>query len=409
MYTKSVKAADLMVENPGQFVCDSGGLKVYFRVHGLTADEVLERRRLYFLLPMELLYSVLTEEETSCLSCKADKALKYASFNIGKILPVFNEFCICPFEAKSPPQNAVNDGAKDSVVVRFSKQRSWKPALETIDDNGDFSAVNMDTAVAICTLEATYKSSADVAAVETMILRLTEKASLCKFHSLLLHSTGRATSQEQGQSHHYVLMSCFCGKLLIVMSCSVLLLLSSANLEFSQAEDGEDCYICKIVEMFEAVDGDLYFTAQWFYRAQDTVLKMLGHLIDEKRVFFLEIQDDNPLDCLVAKLNIANVSLNVDLEAKSKEIPSCDYYCDMLYKLEYSSFTNLPREGKTNAREEASSTISDDSPDTVNGANSGSEDASLLDLKRLDLSLQDLEEKQHSKGDAVGVLFLYVP
>lgn len=33
----------------------------------------------------------------------------------------------------------------------------------------------MDTAVAIRTLEATYKSSADAAAVESMILRLTEK------------------------------------------------------------------------------------------------------------------------------------------------------------------------------------------------------------------------------------------
>ncbi|GLT65039.1 hypothetical protein SLA2020_374930, partial [Shorea laevis] len=43
------------------------------------------------------------------------------------------------------------------------------------DDHGDFSPMNMDTAVAIRTLEATYKSSADAAAVETMILRLTEK------------------------------------------------------------------------------------------------------------------------------------------------------------------------------------------------------------------------------------------
>ena len=34
---------------------------------------------------------------------------------------------------------------------------------------------DMDTAVAIRTLEATYKSSADAAAVETMILKLTEK------------------------------------------------------------------------------------------------------------------------------------------------------------------------------------------------------------------------------------------
>ncbi|KAM7496798.1 hypothetical protein LguiA_021212 [Lonicera macranthoides] len=43
------------------------------------------------------------------------------------------------------------------------------------DDQGDFSSVNMDTAVAIRTLEATYKSSADAASVETMILKLTEK------------------------------------------------------------------------------------------------------------------------------------------------------------------------------------------------------------------------------------------
>ncbi|KAE8735020.1 DNA (cytosine-5)-methyltransferase CMT3 [Hibiscus syriacus] len=147
-----------------------------------------------------------------------------------------------------------------------------------------------------------------------------------------------------------------------------------------KAEEGEDNYICKIVEMFEAVDGDLYFTAQWFYRARDTVMKKLGHLIDKKRVFFSEIQDDNPLDCLVEKLNIVKLSLNVDSEAKKKEIPSCDYYCDMLYKLEYSSFTNLPSEEKTNVSEEASSTVSEDNLDNVIGANDGHKDASLLDL-----------------------------
>lgn len=36
----------------------------------------------------------------------------------------------------------------------------------------------MDTAVAIRTLEATYKSSADAATVEAMIQRLTEKVGL---------------------------------------------------------------------------------------------------------------------------------------------------------------------------------------------------------------------------------------
>ncbi|OMO95829.1 hypothetical protein CCACVL1_05231 [Corchorus capsularis] len=130
IFTKPVKAADLMVENPGQFLCDSNALKVGYRIHGLIADELLEKRQLYFLLPMELLYSVLTHEEMTCLTRKATKALKHASF--GKIFPVFSEFCIFPFEANknSSPENHGNKTA-DSVE-RFSKQRSWKPALETI-------------------------------------------------------------------------------------------------------------------------------------------------------------------------------------------------------------------------------------------------------------------------------------
>ncbi|XP_062172941.1 ABC transporter G family member 3 [Alnus glutinosa] len=56
------------------------------------------------------------------------------------------------------------------------------------DEHGDFSSVNMDTAVAIRTLEATYKSSADAAAVESMILRLTEK------EGPLLKSKGKASN-----------------------------------------------------------------------------------------------------------------------------------------------------------------------------------------------------------------------
>ncbi|CAN0916450.1 ABC transporter G family member 3 [Linum grandiflorum] len=54
------------------------------------------------------------------------------------------------------------------------------------DDGGDFSAVNMDTAVAIRTLESTYRQSADAAAVETMIVRLTER------EGPLLKTKGRA-------------------------------------------------------------------------------------------------------------------------------------------------------------------------------------------------------------------------
>ncbi|XP_060174230.1 ABC transporter G family member 3-like [Lycium barbarum] len=47
--------------------------------------------------------------------------------------------------------------------------KSWQ------DNHGDLSSVSMDTAVAIRTIEAAYRSSEDAAAVETMIVKLTEK------------------------------------------------------------------------------------------------------------------------------------------------------------------------------------------------------------------------------------------
>lgn len=43
------------------------------------------------------------------------------------------------------------------------------------DDQGEFSSVNMDTAVAIRTLETTYKASTEAAAVQAMVTNLTEK------------------------------------------------------------------------------------------------------------------------------------------------------------------------------------------------------------------------------------------
>ncbi|GKV21739.1 hypothetical protein SLEP1_g31691 [Rubroshorea leprosula] len=125
-----------------------------------------------------------------------------------------------------------------------------------------------------------------------------------------------------------------------------------------QAGEGMDCYICKIVEMFEAIDGKPYFTAQWFYRARDTVIKDVDNLIDKKRVFFSEVKDDNPLDCLVKRLTIAKVPLNVDLKTKMEKIPACDYYCDTLYLLPYSTFVNLPENCENGS--ETSSTISSD-------------------------------------------------
>ncbi|KAH7532322.1 hypothetical protein FEM48_Zijuj04G0007600 [Ziziphus jujuba var. spinosa] len=125
-----------------------------------------------------------------------------------------------------------------------------------------------------------------------------------------------------------------------------------------KAGQGEPYFICKIVEMFEAIDGELYFTAQWYYRARDTVIKDCA-VLDPKRVFYSEVQDPNPLNCLIEKINIVRLPLNVDLDTKRKSIPACDYYCDTFYLLPYHTFTNLPAAADNkSAGSETSSTIS---------------------------------------------------
>ncbi|KAG1334823.1 putative DUF4228 domain protein [Cocos nucifera] len=123
-----------MVENPGQFVCDSNYLKVGCRIPGLVADEELEPHRLYFLLPMDMLYSVLTEEEKVSLLCKASKAMKKGGGpkNIGRrILPVLSDFCLFPTEDK---QVAERTRRVNKVGRRMSRERSWTPALDTIEE-----------------------------------------------------------------------------------------------------------------------------------------------------------------------------------------------------------------------------------------------------------------------------------
>ncbi|CAA2992293.1 DNA (cytosine-5)-methyltransferase CMT3-like [Olea europaea subsp. europaea] len=82
--------------------------------------------------------------------------------------------------------------------------------------------------------------------------------------------------------------------------------------------------------MFEAVDGSNSFTAQWYYRANDTVIKCCDSFIDNKRVFFSEIKDDNPLDCLVRKLRILNIPIKDGSDVKEEMRSKCDYYKDQI-------------------------------------------------------------------------------
>ncbi|KAG5517677.1 hypothetical protein RHGRI_038160 [Rhododendron griersonianum] len=161
-----------------------------------------------------------------------------------------------------------------------------------------------------------------------------------------------------------------------------------------KADEGKEDFICRIIEMFEGIDGAPYFTAQWYYRATDTVILeslksvQLIDAIDDKRVFFSEVKDDNPLDCLIKRVRIVRLPSIVDLLARHSAISECDYYCDTKYLVPYSSFVNLPLDNVVSGSE-SDSTVSSDSDVAVAGG--GTEEVSKYnENKKVEMTLLDL-------------------
>ncbi|CAE5963589.1 unnamed protein product [Arabidopsis arenosa] len=149
---------------------------------------------------------------------------------------------------------------------------------------------------------------------------------------------------------------------------------------YVQSGEGNQPFVCKIVEMFEGANGKLYFTAQWFYRADDTVMKQFKILIDDKRVFFSEIRDTNELGLLEKKLNILMIPLSENAEGPIAATKTCDYYCDMNYLLPYDTFEAVQQDTKMAVSE--SSTISSDT-DVNEGAAAISENQEVSQETRV--------------------------
>ncbi|KAL8090430.1 DNA (cytosine-5)-methyltransferase 1 [Apium graveolens] len=145
------------------------------------------------------------------------------------------------------------------------------------------------------------------------------------------------------------------------------------------ADEGEDNYICRIVEMFEGVNGEPCITAQWFYRAKDTVIKNCSDLIENKRVFLSNIQDDNHLDCLVSKIKIVHLPLNADMDTKLATIATCDYFYDMLYFVPFSTFLK-PQQDDIDDGNKSVSTISSEIDARQDEGNKRPKEMRLLDL-----------------------------
>ncbi|XP_039836139.1 DNA (cytosine-5)-methyltransferase CMT2-like isoform X3 [Panicum virgatum] len=126
---------------------------------------------------------------------------------------------------------------------------------------------------------------------------------------------------------HY-LQASVCGSTLCIGDCA-----------FIKGPEGKPHYIGRLLEFFETSGGEYYFSVQWFFRSEDTVMEDQAQSHDPRRLFYSDLKDDNLLDCIVSKVTIVQVSPSVN--EKSRSIPSFHYYYDMKYSLDYSTFSTM--------------------------------------------------------------------
>ncbi|KAJ0054340.1 hypothetical protein Pint_03547 [Pistacia integerrima] len=100
--------------------------------------------------------------------------------------------------------------------------------------------------------------------------------------------------------------------------------------------EGAQKHVGRILEFFKTTDGEEYFRVQWFYRAEDTVMQGVAAFHDGKRLFYSTVMNDNPVDCIISKVNVTQKPPKFGL--KSNSASSSGFYFDMEYCVEYSTF-----------------------------------------------------------------------
>ncbi|CAH2037023.1 unnamed protein product [Thlaspi arvense] len=147
IFSKPIKTSGIVSQNSGHFITDSTLLQIGHRVTAVSPEEFLRpRRHLYLLLPTDMLFSVLTQEELALISEKAAEILNESRYNhLKRIFPV----CMFPgtgdrrknsLSGNDDDDHHDHDGVEvretlEDKVLYESKYGSWRPGLETIAES----------------------------------------------------------------------------------------------------------------------------------------------------------------------------------------------------------------------------------------------------------------------------------
>ncbi|XP_004237025.1 uncharacterized protein [Solanum lycopersicum] len=86
-FREPIKAAEIMMEYPSNFLVDSSSLNIGRRFSALSADEDLEFGSVYIMFPMKRVNSVVTATDMTVILLAANSAAKRISGGNGRISP----------------------------------------------------------------------------------------------------------------------------------------------------------------------------------------------------------------------------------------------------------------------------------------------------------------------------------
>lgn len=109
-----MKVAELMLDNPNQFLCNLGSLEAGRRILALTAEDEIEAGNSYVLFPMPKLRSLLSEWEMR----RIEEIMKKKSSSQSNIIVPLSH----------------NGANEEEMKRRRGRQRCWKPSLHTIQE-----------------------------------------------------------------------------------------------------------------------------------------------------------------------------------------------------------------------------------------------------------------------------------
>ncbi|KAI5419022.1 hypothetical protein KIW84_043291 [Lathyrus oleraceus] len=147
----------------------------------------------------------------------------------------------------------------------------------------------------------------------------------------------------------------------------------------------EQKHIGKIVEFFQTTDRKNYFRVQWFYRIQDTVVKDAGDYHDKRRLFYSSIMNDNLIDSIIEKVNVRYIKPKVGLKLTS--VSPSNFYYDMEYCVEYSTFCKIPTDNVVKIKESSQPAVLES---LSTEASTISKSLPSPELHRTELTLLDL-------------------